>query len=45
MHVRYVSTQSVIDIELEDLVADPMFFTANGKNTEINRFDINFSQK
>ena len=31
-------------IELYDMVADPLFFTANGKDTVINRFGINFSQ-
>ena len=41
----YVSIQTIIDIELYDMVADPLFFTANGKNTVINRFGINFSQK
>ena len=30
---------------LYDMVADPLFFTANGKNTVINRFGINFIQK
>jgi hypothetical protein len=42
---RYVSIQTIIDIELYDMVADPLFFTANGKATVINRFGINFSQK
>ena len=42
IHIRYVSTQSVIDIELYVMVADPLFFTANGKATKINRFDIKF---
>ena len=40
IHIRYVSTQSVIDIELYAMVADPLFFTANGKDNKINRLNI-----